>query len=122
MAVLLAALPALSAAHAGTEAEIAPPLSHDARIAAAWQTLRVVDCARCHGKDHDGLAAPSIIAYARNQSREMFVRAVLDGDPARGMPAYRGNLRVLEGIDGIYAYFAALAQGNAGRGPGAPAR
>jgi mono/diheme cytochrome c family protein len=48
-----------------------------------------VDCARCHGKNYDGLAAPSIIDYVRNQSREAFVRMILDGDPPRGMPAYR---------------------------------
>jgi len=92
----------------------------DARIVAAWQTLRAVDCARCHGKDYDGLAAPSIIEYARTQNREMFVRIVLDGDPSRGMPGYRKNSRVLGDIDDIYRYFLGRAQGNIGKG--APAQ
>src|SRR6185295_9080497 len=37
------------------------------------------------------LSAPSIVAFARTQSREMFLRMVLDGDPPRGMPGYRDN-------------------------------
>lgn len=93
-----------------------------ARLAAAWNTLRSVDCARCHGRDYDGLAAPSIVEYARTQSREMFLRAVLDGDPARGMPGYRGNPRILENLDDIYAYFLERAGVNSGRGPASPQR
>lgn len=92
----------------------------DARIVAAWETLRAVDCARCHGKDYDGLAAPSIIEYARTQNREMFVRMVLDGDPPRGMPGYGHNPRVLGSIHDIYRYFLGRAQGNIGKGPPAP--
>ena len=74
---------------------------HDARAADAarddeafvttWRTLRAVDCARCHGNDYDGLAAPSIVDYARLVSRDRFVAAILDGNPSRGMPAYRDN-------------------------------
>ena len=94
--------------------------STDVRIVAAWKTLRAVECARCHGKDYDGLAAPSIIEYARTQNREMFVRMVLDGDPPRGMPGYRHNPRVLGSIDDIYRYFLGRAQGNIGKGPRAP--
>jgi len=77
----------------------------DLRIANAWRTLRAVDCARCHGADYGGMAAPSIISYARTQSREMFVRIVLDGDPPRGMPGYRDNPRIAENIDDVYQYF-----------------
>jgi mono/diheme cytochrome c family protein len=88
-----------------------------ARSPTARTILRNVDCARCHGRDHEGLAAPSIVEYARTQSREMFLRAVLDGDPPRGMPGYRGNPRILENIDDIYRYFLERATGNTGRGP-----
>ena len=76
--------------------------------------LRVVDCARCHGKDYSGLAAPSIVDYAAKQSREMFVRMVLDGDANRGMPGYRSNTYVVENIDDIYRYFRARASGDIG--------
>ncbi len=80
--------------------------------ATAWRTLRVVDCARCHGKHNDGLAAPSIVDYARTQSREMFLRAVLDGTPGRGMPGYRGNALVAATIDDLYRYFKSRAEGS----------
>lgn len=110
----------LLAISAGVRAQNTHSPSSDARIVAAWKTLRAVECARCHGKDYDGLAAPSIVEYARTQSREMFVRMVLDGDPARGMPGYRDNPRVLGSIDDIYAYFLGRARGDIGQGPPAP--
>jgi len=96
----------------GTAAE--PGGAADARIANAWQVLRTVDCARCHGKNYTGLAAPSIVEYAATQSRAMFDRIVLEGNPARGMPGYRSNAYVADNIDAIYEYFAARASGRIG--------
>lgn len=116
-AALAAGLLAFPAARAGDEAEAARPPPGDARIAAAWRTLRAVDCARCHGGDYEGLAAPSIVAYARTQSREMFMRMILDGDPARGMPGYRDNPRILETIEDTYLYFLGRARGAIGMRP-----
>jgi mono/diheme cytochrome c family protein len=83
----------------------------DAAAVAAWQTLRIVDCARCHGKGYEGLVAPSIVNYARTQDRDAFVRMVLDGDSPRGMPGYRTNGLVAERIDDIYRYFLGRASG-----------
>jgi mono/diheme cytochrome c family protein len=83
----------------------------DAGTASAWRTLRAMDCARCHGKDFDGLAAPSIVDFARTQSRETFARKVLDGDPPRGMPAYRDIPSINEHIDDVYRYFLGRADG-----------
>lgn len=118
---LVAALTAgLVAICAELKAEDGHSPSTDLRVVAAWKALRAVECARCHGKDYDGLAAPSIIEYARTQNGEMFVRMVLDGDPARGMPGYRDNPRVLGSIDDIYRYFLGRAQGKIGKGPPAP--
>jgi mono/diheme cytochrome c family protein len=111
LAVVLAVTQTARADAAGEGAS--PPLT-DVGIASAWRTLRAVDCARCHGKHYEGLAAPSIVNYARTQSREMFVRMVLDGDPPRGMPGYRTNTRVAERIDDIYLYFQARANGTIG--------
>ena len=101
---------------AALRAEVGPSHSSDVRLVAAWVTLRAVECARCHGKDYDGLAAPSIIEYARTQNRDLFVRTVLDGNLPRGMPGYRDNPRVLASIDDIYRYFLGRAQGNIGKG------
>jgi cytochrome c55X len=86
----------------------------DPQVVAAWHTLRAMDCARCHGKSYDGSSGPSIVIYARTQSRDMFVRAVLDGNPGRGMPGYRGNPRVEPAIEGIYRYFKGRADGSIG--------
>ena len=78
----------------------------------AWRAVRAADCARCHGKDHEGLAAPSIVGFARTQSRERFIAAVLDGNPPMGMPAYRGNPLIESRIEAIYRYFAGRADGS----------
>lgn len=83
--------------------------STDERVANGWRSLRVVDCARCHGRDFTGFAAPSIVAYARSQSRETFVRTVLEGDPVRGMPGYLSSAYVVNNLDDIYRYFVARA-------------
>jgi cytochrome c55X len=87
----------------------------------AWRTVRQMECARCHGRDHDGLAAPSVLQFVRTQSRERFDRIVLDGDPQRGMPGYGKTPRVADSIDSIYLYFLLRANGTIGRGqPFAP--
>lgn len=117
VAGLLAFIAIPTGAAAEAEAKEARSPSADVPIAAAWKTLRAMECARCHGKDYDGLAAPSIIEYARTQTRDIFVRMVLDGDPPRGMPGYRNNPRVIESVDDIYRYFLGRARGSIGRGP-----
>jgi mono/diheme cytochrome c family protein len=110
-----AALVAIAACIPSTVAgDVADPSRSDARIANAWRVLRAVDCARCHGRDYAGLAAPSIVDYVASQNREMFIRMVLDGDPIRGMPGYRGNAYVVESLDDIYRYFVARANGEIG--------
>lgn len=67
-------------------------------------TLRDMDCARCHGRDYGGWAAPSLLDAVREGSRERFDRYVLDGDIVRGMPGYRSHPRVVTDLDAIYLY------------------
>ncbi|MGB8337535.1 MAG: hypothetical protein WCD07_12290 [Burkholderiales bacterium] len=110
-ALIASLLVVAQAVRADASAEASPPLT-DVGIASAWRTLRVVNCARRHGKDYDGLVAPSIFNYAKETNREMFVRKVLDGDPPRGMPGYRDNQLIAENIDGIYRYFMGRADGS----------
>ena len=81
--------------------------------------LRAMDCARCHGRDYDGWAAPSLLAAVREGSRERFERSVLDGNPVRGMPGYGSQPLVVAGIDAIHAYLLAQAGGTAALPPGA---
>ena len=76
-----------------------------------WATLRAMECARCHGRDFDGLAAPSMVAYVRNAPREWFDRIVLEGDVSRGMPGYRLHPRVVADLDAIYIYLKARDDG-----------
>ena len=112
-AVLLALAPMLCAAD--------PDKS--ARLARGWATLRSMDCARCHGRDYDGWAAPSLVAAVRDSSRERFERWVLDGNIGAGMPGYRSQALVADNLDAIYAYLRARSQGEVGPGvPGAAAR
>lgn len=85
-------------------------------VVQAWRTVRQMDCARCHGRDHDGLTAPSVLEFVRTLSRERFDRIVLDGDPGRGMPGYGKTPRVADNIDSIYRYFVLRADGIIGRG------
>ena len=124
LAGLLAIVVCIRPTIAGDVPDGAGRLDVDASIAKAWRVLRTVDCARCHGKDYTGLAAPSIVGYAATQSRDMFVRMVLDGDPIRGMPGYRSNALVADNIDDIYRYFVARAKGDIGPEyrPPAPAK
>lgn len=85
-----------------------------ARLERGWNVLRAMDCARCHGRDHDGWAAPSLIVSVRDGSRERFDRWVLDGDSGRGMPGYRSQPLVAAELDAIHAYLLARARGEIG--------
>jgi len=94
--------------------------ARQAEQARGWAALRAMDCARCHGRDHDGWAAPSLIAAVREGSRERFKHYVLEGDAARGMPGYRSQPLVVAELDAIFAYLRARAVGAIGAGPPAP--
>ena len=113
IAALFAALVASPVAHARDEAAARAERPSDAGLLAAWQALRNADCARCHGKNYDGLAAPSIIEYARLVDRDLFIRKVLDGDPARGMPGYRNVAPIASRIDDIHRSFVGRVHGGA---------
>ena len=102
--VSLAALMVAAAPAAADEAD------ESAQRERGWSVLRAMDCARCHGRDHDGWAAPSLIAGVRDGSRERFDRWVLDGNIGRGMPGYRSQPLVVASLDAIYAYLLSRAR------------
>ena len=85
-------------------------------LARGWNTMRTMDCARCHGRDYEGWTAPSLLAAVREGSRERFDRYVLEGDIGRGMPGYRTQPAVKDNLDAIYAYLLARAKGEIGKG------
>lgn len=109
--------PILALVLAGSDVGAADP-DQVAKLARGWAALRAMDCARCHGVDYDGWAAPSLIASVRDAPRGRFDRWVLDGDIGRGMPGYRSQPLVVAELDPIYAYLLARARGEIG--PGRP--
>ena len=86
-------------------------------LARGWAALRAMDCARCHGRDYGGWAAPSLIAAVRDGTRERFTYFVLEGDPVRGMPGYRAQPVAVTELNAIYAYLLARADGSIAAGP-----
>lgn len=92
-------------------AAAAPAGARDAAYANAFRTLRTLDCARCHGRDHEGPGAPSLVAHAAANDRVAFAAAVLEGNPARGMPPYKSNALVAAAVDDLYTFFKARADG-----------
>src|SRR5512143_3232605 len=113
LGVMVCALAAISTSVGADETAVSEHL-------AAWRVLRNMDCARCHGHDYAGSAAPSILDFVRSQSRARFDQIMLDGDPGRGMPGYRGQDLVARNLDELYAYFLARASGRLGAGRPAP--
>lgn len=108
---------------AGPAAPVAPAASAalsaagdpQARYAVAFRTLRTLDCARCHGRDHEGPGAPSLVDHARAATREQFAAAVLEGNANRGMPPYRTNELAVATVGDLYLYFKARADGTIAR-------
>jgi mono/diheme cytochrome c family protein len=89
------------------------------QITRGREVLRAMDCARCHGRDYRGWAAPSLVAAVRDAPRERFDRIVLEGDIARGMPPYKSQPMVVAALDAMYAYL--IAQAGVDRQPQATA-
>ena len=80
-------------------------------IFVAWQAMRQLDCARCHGRDYTGSVGGSLLEAARTRSREEFKRLVLEGNVARGMPPYSSVSLAAENIEGMYDYLRGRADG-----------
>ena len=96
----------LVTAHA---AEVEPRVN--ASIFAAWQAMRQLDCARCHGRDYTGSVGGSLLESARTRSRDEFRRLVLEGNLARGMPPYSSVSLAVENVEGMYDYLRGRADG-----------
>jgi mono/diheme cytochrome c family protein len=80
-------------------------------IFAAWQAMRQLDCARCHGRDYTGSVGGSLLEAARTRSREEFKRLVLEGTLERGMPPYSSVSLAVDNVDGMYDYLRGRADG-----------
>ena len=83
----------------------------NASIFSAWQAMRQLDCARCHGRDYTGSVGGSLLESARTRSRDEFRRLVLEGNLARGMPPYSSVSLAADNVEGMYDYLRGRADG-----------
>lgn len=98
----------MSALYAGA-AEKTDAGAGDAK--AGFKAVRALDCARCHGASYEGQVGPSLMDSVKQRSPEEFKKLVLEGNPGKGMPAYKDTKSAAENIDAIYAYFKGRADG-----------
>ena len=99
-------------------AELARPGESAQAVALrGWQALRVMDCARCHGRNYAGASGPDLVAAVRDGPRERFDRWMLECDIDRGMPVYKSQPFVVSEKDAMYAYLRLRADGRIGTGP-----
>ncbi len=79
-----------------------------------WQTYRTTGCGQCHGGAGQGGAAPSLVDRLKTIDQAQFNKSVLEGKNL--MPPWKGNPKVVENIDKIYAYLKARSDGALGEG------
>lgn len=96
-------------AGAAEKAETAKEGGGDAK--AGFKAVRALDCARCHGPSYEGQVGPSLLDSVKQRSPEEFKKLVLEGNPGKGMPAYKDTKSAVENIDAMYAYFKGRAEG-----------
>ena len=73
-------------------------------------------CARCHGTYGQGMAGPNLADSLNIISKDEFITSVTEGKMGQigMMPAWGSNPQVMEGIDQLYAYLKARADGAIG--------
>jgi len=73
-------------------------------------------CARCHGTVGQGMVGPNLADSLNVITKEEFIATVTHGKMGQigMMPAWESNPKVMEGMDQIYAYLKARADGAIG--------
>ncbi|WP_366658784.1 cytochrome c [Methylophaga sp.] len=73
-------------------------------------------CARCHGTYGQGMVGPNLAESLNVISKEQFVEVVTHGKTGQigSMPAWESNEAVMNGMDNLYAYLKARADGAIG--------
>lgn len=69
-------------------------------------------CARCHASFGQGMIGPNLADSMNNLTREEFDDIVTNGRMA--MPPWKASAEVMAGLDNLYAYFKARADGAIG--------
>lgn len=73
-------------------------------------------CARCHGTFAQGMVGPNLADSLNAITKDEFIATVTHGKMGQigMMPAWESNPQVIEGIDDMYAYLKARADGAIG--------
>jgi len=73
-------------------------------------------CSRCHGTYGQGLVGPNLADSLKVISEKEFFDTVENGKSGRigSMPAWKANVKVMEGRDQLYAYLMARSDGAIG--------
>ena len=73
-------------------------------------------CARCHGTYGQGMVGPNLAESLNIISKDQFVQTVTHGKTGQigSMPAWESNDTVMAGMDNLYAYLKARADGAIG--------
>ncbi len=92
-------------------------LSHDPATVTAGQQIFQTNCAACHGANAGGVIGPNLTdnAWIHGARPTQVFRTVLDGVPARGMPAWGPQLGD-ERVKTVLAYVLTLRNTNVAGG------
>ncbi len=73
-------------------------------------------CARCHGTYGQGMVGPNLAESLNNITKVEFVDVVENGKIGSigSMPAWQSNPKVMKGLDKLYGYLKARADGAIG--------
>jgi mono/diheme cytochrome c family protein len=73
-------------------------------------------CARCHGTYGQGMVGPNLAESLNVISKEEFFNTVENGKSGTigSMPAWKANVKVMEGREKLYSYLKARADGAIG--------
>lgn len=75
-----------------------------------WKIYKRERCETCHGPTAEGGAAfPNLLESLKKRSKEEFVQVVLEGRNA--MPPHKARAKVVEHMDGLYAYLKGRSDG-----------
>ena len=77
-------------------------------IAAGQKIYQREGCQTCHGGKGEGSAAfPSLVTSAKAKDIALFKAIVMEGKSP--MPGFKGNAKVMDGIDNLFAFVNSLA-------------
>lgn len=115
----LAQEPALAVAQASTVADAAGDAPYkvvdgnnvDLKTFNGWKTWRAMACDRCHGPNQEGLVGPSLVNSLKVLTKDQFVTTVTNGRPDKGMPNFGAVEKLVQNIDGLYAYLKGRSDG-----------